>query len=135
MKKLSIVTVAALCSSAFAGPRTPVADFFAKHVDTSIPELSSIPELQGWKPLWINGPHKDQPIPTVAVEGGFSNATRIATVLYPYDGNNCPLRGIRASANPAATAISLLFADGSERTIDEAADPPPPQNFLGQVGR
>ena len=59
----------------------------------------------------------------------------IATVLYPYDGNNCPLRGIRASADPADTEISLLFADGSERKIDEAADPPPPQNFLGQVGR
>ena len=86
------------------------------------------PELQGWKPLWINGPHKDQPIPTVAVEGGFSNATRIATVLYPYDGNNCPLRGIRASADPADTEISLLFADGSERKIDEAADSTPPQN-------
>ena len=85
------------------------------------------PELQGWKPLWINGPHKDQPIPTVAVEGGFSNATRIATVLYPYGDGNCPVRGVRASADPAATDITLLLANGSEITIDEAADKQPPQ--------
>ena len=78
------------------------------------------PFLQGWKPLWISGPHEDQPIPTPIVEGRLEKARRIVTVLYPYRDGQCPVRGVRATDDPADTTFTLLLADGGERTIDES---------------
>ena len=78
------------------------------------------PELQGWMPLWIVGPHEDRPIPTPVVEGRFTGARRIVTVLCPYRDGASPIRGVRASDDPAETVFTLLLADGTERTLDEA---------------
>ena len=75
------------------------------------------PELQGWMPLWISAPHEDKPIPTVAVEGTFDTPLRIVTVFYPYRENKCPVRDVHASADLAATDITLVLADGTERTL------------------
>ena len=77
------------------------------------------PELQGWMPVWDVNPHEDRKIPTVAVEGSFSNTLRIVTLLYPYRDGDCPIVGVRASDNPEATDFALILADGSERKLDE----------------
>ena len=86
------------------------------------------PFLQGWKPLWISGPHEDQPIPTPIVEGRLEKARRIVTILYPYRDGKCPVRGVRAADDPADSSFTLLLADGGERTIDESIPPPAPQD-------
>ncbi len=39
----SSLALSLVAGAAFAGPRTPVAEFFAQHIDTSIPALSGIP--------------------------------------------------------------------------------------------
>ena len=77
------------------------------------------PELQGWKPLWIVEPHEDCPIPTPVIEGTFTGARRIVTVLYPYRDGKCPLKGVRASDDPEETALTLILEDGTERRLDE----------------
>ncbi len=41
------LALATAACAALAGPSTPVADFFARHVDTSSPALSPIPALMG----------------------------------------------------------------------------------------
>ena len=77
------------------------------------------PYFQGWMPIWIGGPHEHRPIPTPVVQGTFSGAKRIVTVLYPYrDGKNV-LRGVTADADPQATSFTLTLADGTTRTLDE----------------
>ena len=44
MKARFVLACACLVqAAAFAGPRTPVTEFFAKHVDTSVPALADIP--------------------------------------------------------------------------------------------
>ena len=79
------------------------------------------PYFQGWMPIWVGGPHEHRPIPTPVVQGTFSGAKRIVTVLYPYrDGKNV-LRGVTADADPQATAFTLTLADGTTRTLDERA--------------
>ena len=77
------------------------------------------PELQGWLPIWTSGPHEDRPIPTPAVEGSFSGPRRIVTVLCPYRDGGSPVRGVRASPDPAQTSFTLLLSDGTERTFEE----------------
>ena len=75
------------------------------------------PYFQGWMPIWKGGPHEHRPIPTPVVQGTFSGAKRIVTVLYPYrDGKNM-LRGVKADPDPQATSFTLVLADGTERTI------------------
>ncbi len=78
------------------------------------------PFLQGWKPLWISGPHEDQPIPTPIVEGRLQGPRRIVTILYPYRDGKCPIRSVRAADNPADKTFTLVLSDGSERTVDES---------------
>ena len=79
------------------------------------------PELQGWMPIWDAKPHKDREIPTASVEGSFTNALRVVTLLYPYRGGECPVRGVMASDDPADTSFAILLADGTERALDENA--------------
>ena len=79
------------------------------------------PYLQGWKPLWIVKPHEDTPIPTPVVEGTFTGARRIVTVLYPFRDGKCPLAGVRASDDPEATDFTLILANGTERKLDEVS--------------
>ena len=44
MKARFVLACACLVqAAAFAGPRTPITEFFAKHVDTSVPALADIP--------------------------------------------------------------------------------------------
>ena len=75
------------------------------------------PYFQGWMPIWIGGPHEHRPIPTPVVQGTFSGAKRIVTVLYPYrDGKNM-LRGVKADSDPQSTSFTLVLADGTERII------------------
>ena len=75
------------------------------------------PYFQGWMPIWIGGPHEHRPIPTPVVQGTFSGAKRIVTVLYPYrDGKNM-LRGVKADPDPQTTSFTLVLADGTERII------------------
>ena len=75
------------------------------------------PYFQGWMPIWIGGPHEHRPIPTPVVQGTFSGAKRIVTVLYPYrDGKNM-LRGVKADPDPQSTSFTLVLADGTERII------------------
>ena len=75
------------------------------------------PYFQGWMPIWKGGPHEHRPIPTPVVQGTFSGAKRIVTVLYPYrDGKNM-LRGVKADPDPQATSFTLVLADGTERII------------------
>ena len=75
------------------------------------------PYFQGWMPIWVGGPHEHRPIPTPVVQGTFSGAKRIVTVLYPYrDGKNM-LRGVKADPDPQATSFTLVLADGTERII------------------
>ena len=77
------------------------------------------PELQGWLPIWKADPHEDIPIPTPVVEGAFTGARRIVTVFCPYRDGTSPIRGVRASDDPAETTFTLILADGTERTLDE----------------
>jgi hypothetical protein len=77
------------------------------------------PELQGWLPIWTSGPHEDRPIPTPAVEGSFSGPRRIVTVLCPYRDGESPIRGVRASPDPAQTSFTLLLPDDAERSFEE----------------
>ena len=75
------------------------------------------PYFQGWMPIWKGGPHEHRPIPTPVVQGTFSGAKRIVTVLYPYrDGKNM-LRGVKADPDPQSTSFTLVLADGTERII------------------
>ena len=77
------------------------------------------PYFQGWMPIWKGGPHEHRPIPTPVVQGTFSGAKRIVTVLYPYrDGKNV-LRGVTADAAPKATSFSITLTDGTTRTLNE----------------
>ncbi len=43
MKAVLLLSVVSVVVSVWAGPRTPVAEFFGKYIDTSIPALSGIP--------------------------------------------------------------------------------------------
>ena len=71
-------------------------------------------------PIWVGGPHEHRPIPTPVVQGTFTGAKRIVTVLYPYrDGAN-RLRGVTADADPKADSFTLTLADGTERSIRES---------------
>ena len=76
------------------------------------------PELQGWASVWTPG-NSRRPIPTPVVSGSFKGSRRIVTVLYPYRDGICATRGVRASSDPSEKGLSLLFADGSELTLDE----------------
>ena len=80
------------------------------------------PYFQGWMPIWIGGPHEQRPIPTPVVQGTFSGAKRIVTVLYPYRDGVCPIKAVKASANPAANDFTLVLADGTERTLTQSND-------------
>ena len=77
------------------------------------------PYFQGWMPIWIGGPHEHRPIPTPVMQGTFSGAYRVVTVLYPYRDGSCPIKAVKASADPAANDFTLVLADGSERTLSE----------------
>ena len=78
------------------------------------------PYFQGWMPIWVGGPHEQRPIPTPVVQGKFSGAYRIVTVLYPYRDGNCPIKAVKASSNPASNDFTLVLADGTERTLSSA---------------
>ena len=77
------------------------------------------PFFQGWMPIWVGGPHEHRPIPTPVVQGTFSGAYRVVTVLYPYRGGGCPIKAVKASADPAANDFTLILADGTERTLSQ----------------
>ena len=77
------------------------------------------PYFQGWMPIWIGGPHEQRPIPTPVVQGTFSGAYRVVTVLYPYRDGTCPIKAVKASADPAANDFTLVLADGTERTLTQ----------------
>ena len=77
------------------------------------------PYFQGWMPIWIGGPHEHRPIPTPVMQGTFSGAYRVVTALYPYRDGSCPIKAVKASADPAANDFTLVLADGSERTLSQ----------------
>ena len=77
------------------------------------------PYFQGWMPIWIGGPHEHRPIPTPVMQGTFSGAYRVVTVLYPYRDGSCPIKAVKASADPAVRDFTLVLADGSERTLSQ----------------
>ena len=78
------------------------------------------PFFQGWMPIWVGGPHEHRPIPTPVVQGTFTGAKRIVTVLYPYRGGANRLRGVTADADPKADSFTLMLADGTERSVRES---------------
>ena len=78
------------------------------------------PYFQGWMPIWVGGPHEHRPIPTPVVQGTFTGAKRIVTVLYPYRGGANRLRGVTADADPKADSFTLMLADGTERSVRES---------------
>ena len=53
------------------------------------------------------------------MQGTFSGAYRVVTVLYPCRDGACPIKAVKASANPAANDFTLVLADGSERTLSQ----------------
>ena len=75
------------------------------------------PYFQGWMPIWTGGPHEHRPIPTPVVQGTFTRAKRIVTVLYPYRDNMNMLRGVKVDTDPLANSFTLMLADGTERII------------------
>ena len=77
------------------------------------------PELQGWAAVWTSDPNAQRAIPTPSVEGTFTGSRRIVTVLYPYRKNACPIRGVRASADTAATEYELLLGSGNSVALKE----------------
>ena len=79
------------------------------------------PELQGWLPVWNAGPHEDIHIPTPVVEGSFAGARRIVTVFCPYRDGTSPIKGVRASDDPAETTFTLILSNGTERTFEVPA--------------
>ncbi len=79
------------------------------------------PYFQGWMPIWIGGPHEQRPIPTPVVQGTFSDAYRVVTVLYPYRDGNCPVKSVKASSDTTASDFTLILADGTERTMSEVS--------------
>ena len=98
-------------AAAMSDPAVKITDMKGQHK----------PYFQGWMPIWIGGPHEQRPIPTPVVQGTFSGAYRVVTVLYPYRDGNCPVKSVKASTDPAANDFTLVLADGVERTISEAS--------------
>ena len=82
------------------------------------------PYFQGWMPILAGGPHEQRPIPTPVVQGTFTGSHRVVTVLYPYRGGTCPVKEVRAAADPAADACTLVLADGTERVLQLNAQSP-----------
>ena len=53
------------------------------------------------------------------MQGTFSGAYRVVTVLYPYRDGKCLIKSVKASADPAANDFTLVLADGTERTLTQ----------------
>ncbi len=77
------------------------------------------PELQGWMPIFKEGPHEHRAVHTPTLTGEFTGARRIVTVFMPFRGGKSPLKGVKASPDPAANDYTLILADGSERVCQE----------------
>ncbi len=77
------------------------------------------PELQGWKAVWTSDPNAQRAIPTPAVEGSFTGARRIVTVLYPYRKGKCPVVGVRASTDIEVFDMDLLLGEGASISLRE----------------
>jgi len=77
------------------------------------------PYFQGWMPIWKGGPHEQRPIPTPVMQGTFSGAYRVVTVLYPYRGGSCPIAAVTASADSATGDFTLVLSDGTERPLTQ----------------
>ena len=72
------------------------------------------PYLQGWKPVFKEGPHEHRPIHTPVVCGKFTGSRRIVTILYPADSGGCPIVRVAASANVGERSYSIILSDGTE---------------------
>ena len=68
-------------------------------------------------PIWKGGPHEHRPIPTPVVQGSFTGAKRIVTVLYPYKDGKNPIKSVKASSDVAATDVTLVLSDGRELSL------------------
>jgi len=77
------------------------------------------PELQGWLPIFKDGPHEHQAVHTPTLEGEFGGACRIVAVFAPFRGGKAVVKGVKAAADASAREYTLITADGKERSFLE----------------
>ena len=77
------------------------------------------PELQGWIPIFKDGPHEHRPIHTPTLAGEFDKPIRVVTVFVPFRGDAAPVVGVKAASDPASRDYSLSLSDGTLRVFRE----------------
>ena len=80
---------------------------------------SKQPELQGWIPIFKEGPHEHRPVHTPVLRGNFEKDVRVVVALMPFRGGTAPIKGVRASSSTADRNYTVVLTDGSERTFAE----------------
>ena len=81
---------------------------------------SKEPELQGWMPIWRNGPHEHRPIPTPVAKGNFTGSRRMVTLLCPFREGTCHPVAVEASPDVDDTVFEVVMNDGRRIVMDSA---------------
>ena len=101
------------------GGGTGIAAAFSDAAAQIVDMKGSKKPYQGWMPISPPGPHEHRPIPTPVLKGRFAGAKRIVGVFYPYrDGAN-RISKVKASADAAVRAFTLVLDDGTEVELAE----------------
>lgn len=77
------------------------------------------PYFQGWKPIYKDEPHDHRPIHTPVLCGNFIKGKRIVTILYPAEGEECPVAQVDASVDNGDSQYVLVLSDGRKIFFDE----------------
>ncbi|MCC9075634.1 heparinase II/III family protein [Litorilinea aerophila] len=78
------------------------------------------PEWQGWKAILNHQQGQYAPAPTALVEWQAQGPVRLVTLLYPTRaGEECPVVGVEADGDVAATQVRVHLADGEVVALDE----------------
>lgn len=102
-----------------AQPNLTVLPAVQTGLDVKIIQGQESPEWQGWKSIKHHQQGEFAPTPTAIYEWETGSA-RLVTLLYPTRPNqDFPIQSISASANLEDQAITLVFKDGSQLTLNE----------------